>query len=76
MRTAQQRKEAICWVLRHMVVGDCEPGTLAMSGRQLGRLTGLPRWLVFFYTRELIQAGLVRNEIASNGSYAYYLARD
>lgn len=73
MRTADERKEAICWVLRHARVGDCDDEHLMLPARFIGKLTGLPLWMVFYYTRELIREGVIEARVRRDGSHVYSL---
>lgn len=73
VRTAYERKEAICWVLRHARIGDCEKEHLSLTERFIGKLTGLPLWMVFYYTRELIREGVIEGKLRADGSHVYTL---
>lgn len=72
MRTAQERKEAICWVLRRALVGDAwDNEHIMLSARMLSKICGLPLPMVFYYTRQLIQEGMIRGRICRNGEHVY-----
>jgi hypothetical protein len=72
VRTAYERKEAICWVLRR---GMLEGGgrDLMFTARFIGKMCGLPLWMVFYYTRQLIQDGVIEGRIRPDGSHVYFL---
>lgn len=76
MRTGYERKEAICWVLRHGLVADTDGEHLMFTARLIGKICGLPLWMVFYYTRQLIQESTVEGRIRSDGSHVYHLVRD
>lgn len=73
-RSAAERKEAICWVLRHGTLNDTDDLTLMFPARFIGKVTGLPLTMVFKYTKELIREGVLEARIASDGQHVYRIA--
>jgi hypothetical protein len=75
MRTGHERKEAICWVLRRGLVLDTRDNEEIMfSARFLSKICGLPLWMVFYYTRELIREGTVSCIVTPRGEHVYQIS--
>lgn len=76
MRTPYERMEAICWVLRRGLVGDTgDNEEIMFSARFIAKLTGLPLWMVFYYARRLIRAGLIEGKLTARGEHVYAIGK-
>lgn len=76
MRSSNERKEAICWVLRRgLVLDTADNDEVMFTARFLSKICGLPLWMVFYYTRELIREGVVTGKITRHGEHVYMIRR-
>lgn len=67
MRSSAQRREAICWVLRHGTIGtlsDLEYDYPYFSVTLIARICGMPQWLVNVHLRQLISQDKVEKACA------------